>query len=110
MVKRNIIELPVFSSDSAADILHRSIARVTLEKSTLPSSAEAEIASSNPDFGKAVKEFLNRPALWRKCLQKLLKLVKRGKYIPAALRYALRSMDELIGDPKTYREYLEAVN
>src|SRR4030042_5665691 len=77
-VKQLIIASPVLSSDTAADILRRSIARVELEKMSRVYEDEAngkteiDIRRNEQDFGVAVKEFLGVMNILRKTIRKVV--------------------------------------
>jgi ParB/RepB/Spo0J family partition protein len=109
-VKRKILESRVFSSDTAADILRRSVARVNLEK---PSSADEKgskvPASLNKDFGKVAKEFVDTITPVRRNAYRMVAMIKQGVYSRAALRYTISKIDQLIDDLKTIKAYLEGV-
>jgi hypothetical protein len=111
-VKQKIIDSPVLSSDTAADILRRSIARVELDK---VSSTNENLARgkgdldkriSDQEFGNAVKEFMGEMQFLRKTVHNLVAVVKYGGYSRAALRYTIRKIDELVGDLQACKEYL----
>jgi len=112
-VKQQIIASPVLSSDTAADILRRSIARVELEKvSTAPdnqSQREDDKRIKDQEFGTAVKEFLGVMQILRKTVRKIVGTTKSGGYSRAALRYAISKVDELIGDLQACKEFLKAL-
>jgi ParB family chromosome partitioning protein len=112
-VKQKIIDSPVLSSDTAADILRRSIARVELDK---VSSTNENLARgkgvidkriSDQEFGNAVKEFMGEMQFLRKTVHNLVAVVKYGGYSRAALRYTIRKIDELVGDLQACKEYLK---
>lgn len=114
-IRRKILELPVLSSDNATDILRRSIARLELDKVSASfndgngGKREKEEKGTDQDFSLAVKEFLDAMQTLRKTTHKAVAAGKVGKYSPAALRYAIRKIDDLIGELKACREYLEAL-
>jgi ParB/RepB/Spo0J family partition protein len=114
-VKRKILEYPVLSSDTATDILHRSISRVELDKVRATFDKKGGDKGENveeytqQDFGNAVKEFLNAMQIFRKSAHKMVGIVHYGAFSKAAIRYGIRRIDELIGELKTYKEYLENV-
>jgi hypothetical protein len=107
-VKQKIIESRVYSSDTAADILRRSVARVNLEKPAKSADSEAKIPTSlNKEFGVAVKEFLDTISPVRRNAYRMVAIIKQGGYSKAALRYTIRKLDQLIEDLKTIKAYLE---
>jgi ParB/RepB/Spo0J family partition protein len=112
-VKRKIIETPVLSSDTSADILRRSIASVEFERLRLPKSRSGGDARlplfTDQDFSKALKEFISTMQSFRSAASKLVRLTRYGSFSKAAVRYAIRRIDELMGELKTYREFLEGV-
>jgi ParB family chromosome partitioning protein len=114
-VKQLIIESPVLSSDTAADILRRSIARVELEKSSRENENEAhgkteiDIRKKEQDFGVAVKEFLGVMSILRKTVRKVVGTAKSGGYSRASLRYTISKVDELIDDLQACKDYLKAL-
>jgi ParB family chromosome partitioning protein len=111
-VKQQIIASPVLSSDTAADILRRSIARVELEKvSTAPENQlqRADERIKDQEFGTAVKEFLGVMQILRKTVRKIVGTTKSGGYSRAALRYTISKVDELIGDLQACKEFLKAL-
>ena len=112
-VKQKIISSPVLSSDTATDILRRSIARVEIDK---VSSADDKLDGGkvgkdkravDQEFGNAVKELMGEMQFMRKTVHNLVAVVKYGGYSRAALRYTIRKIDELIGDLKACKEYLQ---
>lgn len=110
-VKRKIIESRVYSSDTAADILRRSVARANLEKSTTPATRADKIPTSlNKEFGIVVKEFLDTISPVRKNAYRMVAVLKQGGYSKAALRYTIRKIDLLIEDLKTIKAYLEGAD
>jgi len=107
-VKQKIIESRVYSSDTAADILRRSVARVNLEKPGKSADGEAKIPTRlNKEFGVAVKEFLDAISPVRRNAYRMVAIIKQGGYSKAALRYTIRKLDQLIEDLKTIKAYLE---
>ena len=114
-VKQLIIESPVLSSDTAADILRRSIARLELEKSSrvheneAEAKAEIDIRRKEEDFGVAVKEFLGVMNILRKTIRKVVGTAKSGGYSRASLRYTISKVDELISDLQACKDYLKAL-
>ncbi len=114
-IKRKILESPVLSSDTAADILRRSAARAELEKVKAPINAiDGEKAGkkgqyTDQDFAMALKNFIDAMQLFRKAAQKMVGIVKFGTFSKAAVRYGIRRIDELIGELKTYKEFLKGV-
>jgi ParB/RepB/Spo0J family partition protein len=107
-VKQKIIESRVYSSDTAADILRRSVARVNLEKPAKSADSEVKIPTSlNKEFGVAVKEFLDAISPVRRNAYRMVAVIKQGGYSKAALRYTIRKLDQLIEDLKTIKAYLE---
>ena len=112
-VKQKIIDSPVLSKDTAADILRRSIARLELDK---VSSANENLArgkedkakrGNNQDFGNAVKELMEEMQFLRKTVHNVVAVVKYGGYSRAALRYTIRKIDDLVGDLQACKEYLK---
>jgi hypothetical protein len=107
-VKRKIIESRVYSSDTATDILRRSVARVNLEKPSESADGDAKIPTSlNKDFGIVVKEFLDTISPVRRNAYRMVAIIKQGGYSKAALRYTIRKIDQLIEDLRTIKAYLE---
>jgi ParB family chromosome partitioning protein len=110
-VKRKILESRIFSSDTAADILRRSVARVNLEKGDTATDKDAKALSSlNKEFGSVVKEFLDTINPVRRNAYRMVAMIKQGAYSRAALRYTIRRIDQLIEDLKTIKAYLEGVD
>lgn len=114
-VKKKILDLPVMSRDTSADILRRSINQVRLDKGDEFThemnewEKEKEERRTFQDFDFAVKEFLDSMKLFQQVAQKGSALVKYGKFSPEAARFAIRKIDVLIDDLKNYREALEGV-
>jgi ParB/RepB/Spo0J family partition protein len=109
-VKRKILESRVFSSDTAADILRRSVARVNLEKGGSSAGKDANVpASFKKDFTSVVKEFLDTINPVRRNAYRMVAMIKQGVYSKAALRYTIRKIDQLIDELKTIKAYLEGV-
>ncbi|MFZ2096768.1 MAG: ParB/RepB/Spo0J family partition protein [Anaerolineales bacterium] len=109
-VKRKILESRVFSSDTAADILRRSVARVNLEKGGSAAGKDANVpASFKKDFTRVVKEFLDTINPVRRNAYRMVAMIKQGVYSKAALRYTIRKIDQLIDELKTIKAYLEGV-
>jgi len=114
-VKQLIIESPVLSNDTAADILRRSVARLELEKTSRPQEAgtlddkEKDKHRKEQDFGVAVKEFLGVMNILRKTVRKVVGTAKSGGYSRASLRYTIGKVDELIGDLQACKDYLKAL-
>jgi ParB/RepB/Spo0J family partition protein len=112
-VKRKIIESPVLSNDKAADILRRSTAKVEIdnirEKTVNKdgSSSKREPDYSRQDFGAAVKEFLDALQPFYQTANKLVTIVKHGRYSKATLRYAIGKLDEIINELVSFKDYLE---
>jgi ParB/RepB/Spo0J family partition protein len=112
-VKQKIISSPVLSSDSAAEILRRSIARVEIDKvsSTSDNLDGGKVIKDkrvvDQEFGNAVKELMGEMQFMRKTVHNLVAVVKYGGYSRAALRYTIRKIDELIGDLNACKEYLQ---
>jgi ParB/RepB/Spo0J family partition protein len=107
-IKHKIIESRVFSSDTAADILRRSVARVNLDRASSSIEKDVEPRSRiNKEFGRVVKEFLDAIIPLRRNAYRMIAIIKQGAYSRAALRYTLHRIDELIDDLKTIKEYLE---
>jgi ParB family chromosome partitioning protein len=114
-VKRKILDSPVLSSDTAANILRRSIARVELERvSSLHENqaggkADNEKRGKDQDFGIAVKELMEGMQLLRKTVHNVVGVVKYGGYSRAALRYTIRKIDELVAELQACKDYLNAL-
>jgi ParB/RepB/Spo0J family partition protein len=114
-IKKKILETPVMSRDTAADILRRSINQVRMDKGVESIhemnewEKEREEKRTFQDFDFAVKEFLDSMRLFQQVAQKGNALVKYGKYSPEAAKYAIRKIDALIDDLKNYKEALETV-
>jgi ParB family chromosome partitioning protein len=114
-VKRKIVESPVLSSDTASDILRRSIARVEMDKTraTAVKKAQAGLVDveefSRQDFGLAVKEFLDAMQQFRIAAHKVVTIIKHGRYSRATLRYAAIKLDELMDELISCKDYLEGV-
>ena len=112
-VKQKIVASPVLSSDTAADILRRSIARVEIDQvSSTSENRERGIAAKDKrvidqEFGNAVKELMGEMQFMRKTVHNLVAVVKYGGYSRAALRYTIRKIDDLIGDLQACKEYLK---
>ena len=112
-VKQKIISSPVLSSDTATDILRRSIARVEIDKvsSTSDNLDGGKVIKDkrvvDQEFGNAVKELMGEMQFMRKTVHNLVAVVKYGGYSKAALRYTIRKIDELIGDLNACKEYLQ---
>ena len=112
-VKRKILETRVFASDTSADIMRRAVARVELDQIKLPKdkitgSKDAE-EYSDQEFSKALKEFVDAMQSFRAAAYKMVNLTRHGTYSKAAVRYGIRRINELLGDLKTYKEFLEGV-
>jgi ParB/RepB/Spo0J family partition protein len=113
-VRRKILDSPVLSSDTAADILHRSIARVELDKarSSLDEKTgkkDIEKRTADQDFSKATREFMDAMQAFRKTTHMLIAVVKSGGHSPPAVRYTTRKIDELLYELQACKEYLEAL-
>lgn len=114
-VKQLIIDSPVLSNDTAADILRRSIARIELEKTSrsqeaaTPDEKEIDRRRKEQDFGVAVKEFLGVMNILRKTVRKVVGTAKSGGYSRASLRYTIGKVDELMGDLQACKDYLKAL-
>ena len=114
-VKRKILESPLLSNDTAVEILRRSIARVELETlSSWPDAHSGEkgmdrAESAAQEFRFAVKELLDAILISRNTAYKLVAVLKGGKYSRAALRYAIRKLDQLMSELLVCKEYLEAL-
>lgn len=114
-VKKKILDLPVMSRDTAADILRRSINSVRMEtgvdsmREMNEWEKERDERRAFQDFDFAVKEFLDSMKMFQQIAQKGSALVKYGKYSPEAAKFAIRKIDALIDDLKNYREALEGV-
>jgi ParB/RepB/Spo0J family partition protein len=108
-VKRKIIESRVYASDTAADILRRSVARANLDKSNTSAEDDVKIPTSlNKNFGIVVKEFLDTINPLRRNAYRMVAIIKQGGYSKAALRYTIRKIDQLMEDLKTIKAYLES--
>lgn len=114
-IKKKVLEVPIMSRDTAADILRRSQHRVEMEtgiKSSIDTNdwqKEREERREMEQYDFAVKEFLDMTRAYMEVAQKGHALVKYGKYSAEAARFAIRKIDALIGVLKTYREELEEV-
>ena len=112
-VRKKILETRVFASDTSADILRRSVARVELDKSKAPtdqSGAETgEHEYTDQDFSRALQEFLDAMQALRITGTKLVKINRQGTFSKAAVRYGIRRISELVAELKTYKEFLEGV-
>jgi ParB family chromosome partitioning protein len=112
-VKQKIIESPVSASDTAVDILRRSIAKVELDKLSVMQNESApeklEKKAKDKEFGIAVKEFLEVVQILRKTIRKVIRTAKFGGHSRAALRYSISKIDELVGELQACKEYLEAM-
>jgi len=114
-VKRKILDSPVLSSDTAVDILRRSIARVELEKTGISGVGKARRKGSIEEkvadqrFGVAVKEFLDAMQIVHHTMDKVIAIGKFGRYSHAALRYTIRKVDELLIELQACKAYLEAL-
>lgn len=112
-VKQKILETPVLSSDSSADILRRSIARVELDRIRMPkgnaNGMNGEQEFTDRDFAKALKEFVDALQIFRSAAYKMVHITRQGKFSKAAVRYGIRRINELLGELKTYKEFLEGV-
>jgi ParB family chromosome partitioning protein len=114
-VKRKILDSPVLPSDTAADILRRSIARVELDKISSARENQAvgkegkDKRAIDQDFGIAVKQLMGEMQLLHRTAHKIVTVVKYGGYSRAALRYTIRKIDELIVELQACKEYLKAV-
>lgn len=114
-IKRKILESPVLSSDTAADILRRSITRLELDKAKARmgdingEKREKEEKFTDQGFAMALKDFIDAMQLFRKAAHKMVGIVKFGTFSRAAVRYGIRRIDELIGELKTYKEFLKGV-
>ena len=112
-VKRKIIESPVYSNDKAADILRRSAAKVEVDNiraKTIKrdgSNSQNEPGYSRQDFGAAVKEFLDALQPFYLTANRLVTIVKHGRYSKATLQYAISKLDEIINDLVSFKDYLE---
>ena len=112
-VKRKILETRVFASDTSADILRRAVARVELDQIKLSddeiTSSKGAEEYSDQEFSKALKEFVDAMQSFRAAAYKMVNLTRHGTYSKAAVRYGIRRINELLGDLKTYKEFLEGV-
>jgi ParB family chromosome partitioning protein len=114
-VKRKILDSPVLPSDTAADILRRSIARVELDEISSARENQAggkegkDKRAKDQDFGIAVKQLMGEMQLLRRTAHKIVTVVKYGGYSRAALRYTIRKIDELIVELQACKEYLKAL-
>jgi ParB/RepB/Spo0J family partition protein len=112
-VKQKILESPVLSNDKAADIVRRSVTRVELDRIKAKSQSRnggdqgEEPGFTRQDFGAAVKEFLDALPLFYTTANKMVNIVKHGKYSRATLRYAISKLDEIINDLLSFKDYLE---
>jgi ParB/RepB/Spo0J family partition protein len=112
-VKQKIIASPVLSSDTAADILRRSIARVELDKATLVHETQAlgkeDKRSKDQDFSRAVKQLMEEMQLLNRTVKKVVAAVNYGGYSQAALRYTIRKIDGLVGELQACKDHLRAL-
>ena len=114
-VKAAVLRQPIISRDTAADILRRSVNRVELDtgvKVIQDANAweiDREEKRSFQAFDFAVKEFLDAVRFFKEIARKGTNLVKYGKYSPEAAKFAIRQIDNLIDELKTYKEALEGV-
>lgn len=112
-VKQLIIDSPVLSNDTAADILRRSIARVEMDKVGSPQELRERgkdgAGKKGQDFGVAVKEFLDVMQIFRKTIRKVVGVVKLGGYSPAALRYTTKKIDELVSELQACKDYIKSL-
>jgi hypothetical protein len=113
--KRKTIESPVRSSDTATDILCRSISRIELDKLRIAIDKEDGDKGKNveeytqQDFGNAVKEFLDAMQIICKSEHKMVGIVQHGIFSKSDISYGIHRIDELIGVLMTYKEYLKGV-
>lgn len=112
-VKRKIIETRVFASDTSADILRRSVARVELDRAKAPAentgTAPGDQEYTDKDFSKALQEFIDAMQTLRNAGTKLVNINRQGTFSKAAVRYGIRRINEMLGELKTYKEFLEGV-
>jgi ParB/RepB/Spo0J family partition protein len=112
-VKRKILETRVYSSDTSADILRRSLAKIQFDNIRVPKSRSGEGAKeklfTNQDFARVLKEFMDAMQAFRSAGNKMVRLTRYGTFSKAAVRYGIRRIDELMGELKTYKEFLEAI-
>ena len=112
-VRRKIMETPVLSNDTAADILRRSIARVELDKISIPKNklgaGKGEKQLTDQDFAKALKDFIDAIQIFRNAAYKMINLTRQGAVSKAPVRYSIRRINEVMGELKTYKEFLEGV-
>jgi ParB family chromosome partitioning protein len=110
-VRSKILETPVRSSDTSADILRRSMAKLEFDKIRIPKSRSGVGARdqlyTDQDFAKALKEFVDALQSFRRAGNKMVRLTRYGTFSKAAVRYGIRRIDELMGELKTYKEFLE---
>ena len=114
-VRRKVLEVPIVSRDTAADILRRSVHRVEMDTGIKIQDEmndwqkERNERREMQEWDFAVKEFLDAMRLFEQVAQRGSTLVKYGKYSPEAAQFAIRRIDRLINTLKTYREELENV-
>jgi ParB/RepB/Spo0J family partition protein len=114
-VKAAVLRQPIISRDTSADILRRSINRVEIEGGITSLheandfEKEREERRTYERFDFAVKEFLDSARLFLEVVKKGSALVKYGKYSPEAAKFAIRKIDNMIDELKTYKEELERV-
>jgi ParB/RepB/Spo0J family partition protein len=114
-VKQKIVDSPVLSSDTAADILRRSIASVELDKVTLVHETQArgmddkDKRVKDKDFSVAVKQLMEEMQLLHRTAKKVVAAVNYGGYSQAALRYTIRKIDELVGELQACKDHLKAL-
>jgi len=112
-VRRKILETPVFSNDTSEDILRRSVARVQMDKIRIPKKVSADGKRvqiySDQDFAKALKEFIDTLQSFHSAAYKMVHMTRQGTFSKAAVRYGIRRINEVLGELKTYKEFLEGV-
>jgi ParB family chromosome partitioning protein len=113
-VKQMIVASPILSNDTASDILRRSTARVKLEKVSRVQAegggnTDGDKQAADLNFSLSIKEFLNVVEVLRKKIHKVVSKASPGGTSRAALRYAIRNIDELIGELQACKAHLEAL-
>lgn len=114
-VKKKILDLPVMSRDTAADILRKASHSVEMESGAEEiremdgRKKEREDKEKYEDYDVAVKKFLDGLKAFQELAREGSYLVKFNKYSPEGARFAIRKIDSLMDDLKNYRDALEGV-
>jgi ParB family chromosome partitioning protein len=110
-VKLKILETPLLSSDTSADILRRSLAKLEFDKIRIPKNRSGEGTReklyTDEDFAKALKQFVDALQSFHNMGNRMVRLTRYGTFSKAAVRYGIRRIDELMDELKTYKEFLE---